>query len=192
MFHLRLRFRIVGLFSGHILVLIGLLTCAVATSAQTLPIFDFTQPSGTQGWVAAHDICKLEPTTNGLALTICGSDPYLSGPARDYPSGQLLWLKLRLKSDQPGTAQVFYFAAQSGPTEANSIRFSVPGGDWAELRVPMPALSTQTRLRFDPPGTGGTCVLARISFELRPVLQQPAWPKPVLPVIASNAPSVTA
>jgi len=153
-----------------------------------LPAFDFAQLSGAQGWVAAHDISKLEATTNGLVVTISGPDPFLTGPSRNYPSNQPLWLHLRLKADQSGTCQVFYF--QTGPTEANSVRFYVPGGDWAELRVPLPALWSQTRLRMDPPGTGGTCVLGRMNFELRPVIQEPAWPKPVPPVIAVGSPSV--
>jgi hypothetical protein len=109
----------------------------------------------------------------------------MAGPARDYPAGKLLWLRVRLKSDQSGTAQVFYY--QSGPTEANSARFYVPAGDWQEAMVPMPALGDGWHLRFDPPGTSGTCTLARIWFEERVVYAPPAWPAPTLPTIASNA-----
>ncbi len=167
-----------------------LLASLALAGAQTLPVFDFTQPSGAQGWTAAHDISQLLPTANGLLVTITGGDPYLIGPARDYPAGQLLWLDLRLKSDQAGTAQVFYFPAQGSASEANSVRFFVPGGEWVDARAPLPALGPQTRLRIDPPGTGGTCLLGRLSFALRPTLPQPAWPKPVPPVIAANAPTV--
>ncbi len=168
----------------------GLLVLASSSGAQSLPQFDFTQPSGVQGWVAAHDISGLEATTNGLVISISGSDPYVFGPARDYPVNQLLWLRLLLKSDQAGMAQVFYFPAQGSPSEANSVMMYAPGGDWAELRLPMPALGPQTRLRFDPPGTGGACVLGRISFELRPSLPEPAWLKPEPPMLDSNAPAV--
>src|SRR5439155_8508282 len=45
--------------------------------ATGLPAFDFTQSFGTHGWVAAHDISKLDPTTNGLVVTISGDDPFL-------------------------------------------------------------------------------------------------------------------
>jgi hypothetical protein len=109
----------------------------------------------------------------------------MAGPARDYPAGKLLWLHVRLKSVQPGTAQVFYY--QSGPTEANSVRFYVPGGGWQDVTVPMPALGDGWQLRFDPPGTSGTCTLARIWFEERVIYPPPAWPIPTLPTIASNA-----
>jgi hypothetical protein len=50
---------------------------AAGAGAQSLPDFDFTQPSGAQGWVAANDISQLAATTNGLVLTISGADPYL-------------------------------------------------------------------------------------------------------------------
>ena len=109
----------------------------------------------------------------------------MAGPARDYPAGKLLWLHVRLKSDQPGTAQMFYY--QSGPTEANSVRFYVPGGGWQEAMVPMPALGAGWKLRFDPPGASGTCTLARIWFDERVIYPPPAWPTPTCPVIAGNA-----
>jgi hypothetical protein len=166
------------------------LVCAPGAEAQSLPDFDFTQPSGAQGWAAANDISQLAATTNGLVLTISGTDPYIIGPARNYPTNQLLWLRVRLNSEQGGTAQVFYFPAQGSPSEENSVQFLVPGGGWAELRVPMPALGPQTRLRFDPPGSGGICVLAQMSFGARPVLPEPAWPEPAPPLLAPNAPGV--
>jgi len=177
--------------SSFTLALAVALACVASARAQSLPEFDFTLPSGALGWVAQHDISQLAATTNGLVLTISGDDPYMAGPARNYPANQLLWLRLRLKSDQAGTAQVFYFPAQGGATEANSVKFFVPGGVWAEPRVPMPALGPQTRLRFDPPGIGGACVLAQISFEPRPVLPEPSWPKPMPPLLASSAPGLT-
>src|SRR5439155_17413482 len=157
--------------------------------ATVLPGFDFTQPSGTQGWVAAHDISKLEATTNGLVVTISGDDPFLIGPPRNYPVNQPLWLRLRLKADHAGLCQVFYLITAS--SEPASVRFDVPAGRWVEGRVPLPALGANYRIRIDPPGTNGTCVLGRLSFELRPVIQEPVWPRPVQPVIVSDAPRVT-
>lgn len=149
------------------------------------PDFDLATVPDATSWIAQHDIASLTPATNGLVIGISGSDPYMAGPARDYPAGKLLWLRVRLKSDQSGTAQVFYY--QSGPTEANSVRFYVPGGDWQEAMVPMPALGDGWQLRFDPPGASGTCTLARIWFEERVIYPPPAWPKPTLPILAGNA-----
>ena len=94
------------------------------------PDFDFTTVPDATSWIAQHDIASLTPATNGLVIAISGSDPYMAGPARDYPAGKLLWLRVRLKSDQSGTAQVFYY--HSGPTEANSVKFYVAAGDWQE------------------------------------------------------------
>lgn len=33
---------------------------------------------------------RLDTTTNGIEATISGADPYIIGPARNYPSGQAL------------------------------------------------------------------------------------------------------
>ena len=109
-------------------------------------------------------------------VQISGNDPYLMGPARDYPAGKILWLQLRLKSDQSGVCQVFYYRGNT--TERDSVRFSVPGGQWYEAQVPLPALGPGYHLRVDPPGSGGTCVLGRLSFSERVRFSLPAWPKP--------------
>ena len=122
-------------------------------------------------WSAAHDISSLTPTTNGLVVAITGEDPYMTGPARDYPAGKLLWLHLRLKYDQAGTCQVFYYT--NHPTEADSVKFFVPAGDWHEARVAMPALGPGWQLRIDPPGSGGLCLLDRLWLEERTLLQAP-------------------
>ncbi len=149
------------------------------------PDFDLATVPDATSWTAQHDIASLTPATNGLLITISGSDPYMAGPARDYPAGKLLWMHARLKSDQPGTAQVFYY--QSGPTEADSVRFYVAGGGWQEITVPMPALGSGWTLRFDPPGDSATCTLARIWFDERVVYPPPAWPTPTPPIIAGTA-----
>lgn len=149
------------------------------------PDFDLATVPDATIWVAEHDIASLKSASNGLVIAISGSDPYMAGPARDYPVGKQLWLHVRLKSDQSGTAQVFYY--QSGPTEGNSVRFYVPGGVWSDAVVPMPALGNGWSLRFDPPGTGGICTLARVWFEERMTYTPPAWPVPSVATIASNA-----
>jgi len=148
-------------------------------AAATLPSFDFTEAAGQAGWEAQHDIVALTPTAEGLAVTLGGADPYLAGPARDYPAGTPLWMRLRLKSERGGWAQVFYFTG--APTEAQSVRFAVAPGEWQEVTVRMPPLGAGTRLRIDPPGEGGVCVLGFLGFEPRVVPQAPAWPVPQVP-----------
>jgi hypothetical protein len=156
-----------------------------AETRSEFPEFDFRTVPDVTSWSPAHDISSLTPTTNGLVVQISGGDPYLTGPPRDYPPGKLLWLHLRLKSDQGGIGQVFYYT--NSPTEANSVKFFVPVGDWYEAQVSMPALGPAWQLRIDPPGSGGTCLLDRLWFEERTLLQAPAWPKPVLPVMGPDA-----
>ena len=144
----------------------------------TLPDFDLSTVPDSSAWAAQHDISTLAPTLDGLDATITAGDPYFAGPARDYPSGTPLWMLVRIRSDQGGMAQVFYY--DTGPTEDNSVHFAVPAGTWADVKVPVPALGAGYRLRFDPPGNQGHCVVSRIRFLERPIPQAPAWPKPGL------------
>jgi hypothetical protein len=158
--------------------LIGVGSLATA-SAATFPVFDFTTVAGVSGWTPTHDVASLQASSTGLVATISGADPYLAGPSRNYPPGVPLWMNVRLLSETAGAAQVFYFT--TGATEAQSVRFSVPGSVWYEARVSMPPLGSGYRLRFDPPGVSGRCVLGRIAFEERVILQPPAWPQPTVP-----------
>jgi hypothetical protein len=153
--------------------------CKDMTMAQTLPSFDFTQAAAVKEWLPTHDVARITATPEGMLIEINGGDPYLHGPARDYPPGTPLWLRIRLKSDQAGTGQIFFFTAAKGANEPDSVHFPVPkAGVWVEARVPMPALGPGTMLRLDPPGVGGKCLVASIAFEPRVMLQEPAWPKP--------------
>jgi hypothetical protein len=151
--------------------------------AQTLPAFDFTKAQDVKEWQPTHDVSRLDGTPEGMRIAISGSDPYLRGPARDYPAGTPLWLRIRLKSDRSGMGQVFYFTAQKGANEADSVRFAVPGGRWVDARVPMPPLGPGTFLRLDPPGDGGSVLVASITFAPRLLLKEPAWPKPEPPAL---------
>ncbi len=156
--------------------------------AQTLSRFDFTRPQTVQEWQPTHDVGSLKHTPEGMLIEITGSDPYITGPARDYPAGQTLWMRVRLKSEQGGGGQIFYF--NQGATEPNSVRFPVKAGEWQEIRVAMPALGPGYRLRFDPPGIKGTCILASISFEPRIFWKEPAWQKPTAPTLKNESLSV--
>jgi hypothetical protein len=167
-------------------LLSGLAVCTLGLSAAGLPEFDFTAPAGREGWRATHDITQLTPTAEGLLVEIGGADPYLHGPARDYPEGVGLWLKLRLKSDQAGTCQVFFFPENGGASEARSIRFHVPAADWFESRAFLPPLGPRYRLRIDPPGTSGRCLLGFLRLEERTQMANPVWPKPEAPNITSD------
>ena len=155
--------------------------------AQTLQRFDMTNGKEAQEWQPQHDISRVTSLPDGLHIEIKGDDPYLMGPARDYPPNSLLWLRVRLKSEQSGLGQVFYFAEGSGPTEQNSVRFAVHSGRWDDVRLPLPALGSHYRLRFDPPGSSGTCVLASLSVEPRLLITPPVWPKPLPFTLGADA-----
>jgi hypothetical protein len=155
-----------------------------------LPEFDFTVGSVAGEWGSPHE-CRLGETRagEGLPVQITGGDPYFFGPARNFPVGQALWLNLGVKSEFGGNGQVFYF--DTDPSEDKSARFVARAGDWTTVRVPLPALGPNHRLRIDPPGDRGTCVLGRLWFEPRPLLAAPVWPKPAVPELANDAPLVT-
>jgi hypothetical protein len=185
---------------GAVAAVLALATSGDARSAaaqeQPVPLaaWDFTRGAvGTQGWAATHDVASpLRATDAGLVITRTGPDPYLVGPARDLPPGQPLWLRVRLKSDQSGMAQVFYFNTVA--TEANSVQFPVPAGAaWQNVRVPLPPLGPGFRLRLDPPGRDtGTVTLAGLSLAPRVLLKEPAaWPGPVPLAVNKNALSLT-
>jgi len=153
-----------------------------AAMAQTLPVFDFTKAAQVGLWAPTHDVASIAPTAEGMLIDITGSDPYITGPPRDYPADTPLWVTVRIRSDQAGTGQIFFFTATKGANEADSVRFAVPNaGEWVAARVPMPALGPATRLRLDPPGVAGKCLVASIVFEPRVIPKEPEWPKPAMP-----------
>ncbi|HEY0074099.1 MAG TPA: hypothetical protein VGB77_08365, partial [Abditibacteriaceae bacterium] len=153
--------------------------------AQELPQFDFTQPESVLGWQAAHDISKIAATPEGLEVSINGNDPYFIGPARDYPANTPLWMTIRLKSEQEGSAQVFYWT--QAPGEEKSVRFSVLANQWVEKRIPLPVLEANTRLRIDPPGTAGRMTISSLRFAPRTLLKEPQWPRPDAPNFQGEA-----
>ncbi|HLK54945.1 MAG TPA: hypothetical protein VKU00_00185 [Chthonomonadaceae bacterium] len=144
--------------------------------AQSLPRFDFTNADAVREWKPTHDIAAIVATPEGMRIEINGSDPYSFGPERNYPADTPLWLHIRLKSDQGGTGQIFYFRNGAGPTEENSARFPVRANKWDEVQVPLPALGPNFHLRFDPPGEHDACLVASISFESRILLPEPTFP----------------
>ena len=86
---------------------------------------------------------------------------------------------MRLKSESEGDAQIFYFT--DGPHQEKSVRFNVLENQWTEKRVALPPLGKGTRLRIDPPGTKGQATIAFLHFSPRVLLQEPAWPRPIVP-----------
>jgi hypothetical protein len=147
-----------------------------------LPSFDFKTISDAASWYSIH-VASLRPTAQGLVIQIAGEDPLLMGPAREFSNDQPLELHLRLKSDQGGEGQVFYFRTEP-PQADQSVRFEVPRGEWYEAVAPLPALTGRWRLRLDPPGNSGLCVLDRLWFEESLPLSR--LPKPTALSLGTN------
>ncbi len=144
------------------------------------PSFDFRQACEVAGWGEMHDVSRVEATDQGMAIQIHGPDPYIYGPTRDYPAGMPLLMNICLKSAEGGMFQAFFFGSGQTSSEQHSIRFAVRRGDWQELSVPLPAFGPRFRLRLDPPGQRGLCVIASIRFLPRLTIAAPDWPKPTL------------
>ena len=171
-------------------MLAGILVLSMvgAVQAQSLVRYGFAGKQDAAGWQAAHDVASLRCSADGLHIAIDGGDPYIHGPAQDYPAGQPLWLNLRLQATRAGMGQVFFFPAQRGAREEDSVRFDVCGDAWQEIRVPLPPLGPGYRLRFDPPGgKGDTAIVDYLAIEVRAQLRAPVWPKPMLPKTGSVA-----
>jgi len=154
----------------------------------TKPLFDFTTDAGRAGWVPAHDVASLKPSAEGLTITVSGNDPYLHSPLVSVPVGKPLWLRLKLKTNQSGMAQLFYFVPPAYATEEASVRFAVRAGKWEEVVVALPPLPAEKcHFRFDPPGTKGAVVtVASLALEPRVALTEPKWPETV-PVPTASA-----
>lgn len=135
-------------------------------------------------WHPQHDVSAITAEVEGMRIAIAGPDPYILGPAADFPTGEPLLLRMRLKSTAGGVAQIFYFDRIT--TEDRSVRFPVPANVWHDVAVPLPPLGPRFRLRFDPPGQQGDCLVSAFSIG-RPIQAQlPAVPRPTAFVAAES------
>lgn len=154
---------------------LALTAILLAPAAPPLPRVDFRAPAEAARWALRHDLTAA-PTPGGLALTPAGPDPYLIGPAYDFPPGVPLVARLRLRCPEGGAAQLF--ASTGDITEERSVRFGVSASaDVQEIPIPLPPQGPGARLRFDPPGEGVT-TLESLTFDARSPIAPPAWPAP--------------
>jgi hypothetical protein len=172
------------------------LSCAAAAQAQpttspaALPAFDFRRAAAVAEWGELHDVVRLEATAEGMAVHLAGDDPYFSGPPRDYPPGVPLRMTIRLRPSAGGSLQVFYSGQGQATSEERSVRVPVRRGAWQERAVFLPPLGPGFRLRLDPPGSRGACLIDWIRFEPKLDVAAPDWPKPAIPSPTADAPAV--
>jgi hypothetical protein len=155
-----------------------------------LTAFDFRQAAAVAEWGELHDVARLEATAEGMAVHLEGNDPYFAGPFRDYPPGVPLRMTIRLRPSAGGMLQVFYAGPGQATDEDRSVRVPVKRGVWQERTVFLPPVGPGTRLRLDPPGSRGTCVIDWIRFAPRLQIAAPTWPTPTLPAVPADAPAV--
>jgi len=167
-------------------ILVGLLLTPAARAG--LAGWDFRRPEDLKGWAATHDLSELTHSAEGMGLRISGPDPYTVGPRRDYPPGVPLRMIVRLRSEQSGTARIYYFTRRA--SEAQCVRSDMKGGDWTELRVHLPPLGSGYRIRPNLPGSSGLCVVQSIRFEEARPIPEPKWPRPVAMELKSGAPHI--
>lgn len=121
--------------------------------------FDFTESGGATRWLAKHSVAPLKVEPEGLRIQITGDDPFIEGPPLRKAAGPgAVHLRVRVKSEAGGAAQVFWAVGNWTPEQ--SVSFDVEAGLWTDVTIPLPSLEKGTRFRFDPPDTKGTCLLA--------------------------------
>lgn len=130
-----------------------------------MPQFDLTQPSLDQ-WQARNHIAAITQTPAGVAIDAAGDDPHFETTPLSFAPDTPLILRLRVRSQESGMLQIFYYPDSGGASEANSVRLQLKGGGaWQDLWVPVPALGPNTRFRIDPPSDKGRTVIAALNFE---------------------------
>ena len=146
-------------------------------SGAVLPSYDFTKAQVVRRWTPAANAGWISATPDGMLVSINGIDPYVIGPAFDYPKGQPLSISLKIKSDSSGTGQVFTFSDKVNASEERSVKFFSFAGKWTEVKLPIPSLGDHYRLRIDPPGTA-SATIAWVRVTARTIYKLPKWPKP--------------
>jgi len=139
--------------------------------------WDFT--TGRHGWTANARVANLSVTPAGLDFDMTGVDPWIEGPAVNYPSDRPVRVTLRMRSNADPYGELFY-----GPffQAGHSVRFTVnPDGQWHEYVLALPALGANARLRLDPANDAGHATVAWIRAEVMPVVDPPPLPPPTTP-----------
>jgi len=167
--------------------------CCVIPLLITLPCgagsvvtWDFR--TGTHGWVGNAQVAPVQSTSEGLMVNCLGPDPWIEGPAVDFPAHHLVQLQLRLRSNADKTAQIFY-----GPTfVAERVHTFMLNNDnqWHDYSVLIPETpGTRTRFRMDPCANEGQIVVQSISVS---AVKRPNAPTLAAPIpFDASAPSAS-
>ena len=124
----------------------------------TVEQWDFDKDA--QGWGTQANHCPTITAADGhLTVDYAGEDPWFVSPVINKRGPFMV--KLRLRSTQTGTAQLYYAtkSADFGPT--TFINFEIEKANvWQDINIPITINPTFRRFRIDPPGHNG-----RIEFD---------------------------
>lgn len=143
--------------------------------AETIVEWDFR--TGTHGWSGNERVERVRSTPEGLLVVATGIDPWIEGPAVDYPAGTLIRITVEMKSWADRAGEFFYGRTFKA---SDAVRFSINNdGEFHTYTVfaNMP-FGPGTRLRLDPSHNSGRIVVRSIKVES---LSRPAAPVPVKP-----------
>lgn len=102
-----------------------------------------------QGWKARN--CEAVVVNGALLVTAKGPAPFLGYGLGKQPGPAVV--KLRARSAVGGAGKVEWLSAGKAgdPSRVKAVPFELPGGDWQEVHVAVPAMGPQTILRLYPP-----------------------------------------
>ena len=159
--------------------------CSVSAWGEEVAAWDFTK--GLQGWQGNPYVKDLAVSTEGLAFTSTGIDPWIEGPAIDLPGSGMTRVHVRMKSQADAHAELFYGRVFEA---GRSVQFSIQNdGQWHEYAVLIAdPLGPGTRLRLDPATDEGRIVVASIRVETLTPLEPPQFKRPERPTKGTAEP----
>ena len=85
-----------------------ILICVPIAAVQQLPVFEFKDARAVGEWKGSGDVAELKASGEGLEIVAKGPI-HSSWGRRDFPENQLLSLRVRIKSEEGGELQIFYY-----------------------------------------------------------------------------------
>lgn len=165
-------------------VFVAALFLSFEARSQTEVELPMNSATAVAEWRAAHDVARVEFDQGAMRVDIDGADPYIHGPARDFPGDDPWSAEIELRSEYGGAGQLFFY--ETVPTEERSVRFRVPAGEWTTVRLALPRLGNGVRFRLDPPGDHGSAWARGIRFSPRRIWESPTFGAPEVYDVPDN------
>jgi hypothetical protein len=140
--------------------------------------WDFSK--GTHGWTGNNRVENLHSSPEGLIVKSTGLDPWIEGPAVALPGGEMIRVKIRMKSNADASGELFY---GKGFRAGRSVPFRVRNdGQWHDYSLIIKdRLGPGTRFRLDPCADKGEVTVASIKAEAISKIVLPSLEKPKRP-----------